>query len=94
MTFCLEQARLILERDLYLGILDIPTFRLSELSDNWDARAPGLSFLDDPRNAELLDPFRDWLQREIAQRPDLYSQIFHHDPTYPANDTVRSKFTV
>ena len=93
-AFCLEQAQLIFRRDLCLGLPDIPVFNIADLSDNWDARAPGVSFLNDPRNAEILEGYDDWLRTGIAERPQLYSQIFQHHSVHPTEDMVRSDFAV
>lgn len=93
-SFCLEQAQLILRRDLCLGIDNIPTFRLAELEDNWDDQEPGRSFLTDVRNTGTLEEHDDWLITQLIARPDLYDLVVQHDDDDDSRvgDQVRSIF--
>ncbi|ERF71905.1 hypothetical protein EPUS_09389 [Endocarpon pusillum Z07020] len=70
-TFYLDHTRTIFERDLCLGLPDIPTYPLDELRDNWDSCRPGCSFLDDPRNAGILAGGQEWLWENIQREPEL-----------------------
>lgn len=79
-SFCLDQARAIFQRDLCFDLPDIPTFALRELEDNWDEQAPGHSFLHDIRNTGVIDDHRDWLMMQISRREDLYRMVVQHDP--------------
>lgn len=89
--FCLNHASMIFERDLCLGLSDIPLYSIADLGDNWDSRRPGLSFLDDPRNAAVLEGGQDWLWQAIQSHPELRRMVLR-----PQDDgetwQIRSEF--
>jgi hypothetical protein len=53
-------------------VSEIPTVAYDRLVDNWDATAPGQSFLTDSRNACYLDPVKDWLITRVGRIPALF----------------------
>jgi superfamily II DNA helicase RecQ len=57
-------------RELCLGLGgdDAPAYRLRDLADNWDSRAPGGSFVTDVRNEALLAPGGSWLFDQMRAR--------------------------
>lgn len=91
--YCVEQAQLILHRDLCLNIPDLPTFNLNDLEDNWDVRGKGDSFLTDVRNAAMFEGYENWLFERIAASPDLYHVVVQHANDHDtAEDQIRSSF--
>lgn len=73
----IAEARRILEVELCLSgrsspASEIPTIAYDELVDNWDATAPGQSFITDSRNTCHLDPVKDWLITRVGRTPALF----------------------
>lgn len=73
----IAEARRILEVELCLSgrsspVSEIPPIAYNRLVDNWDATAPGQSFLTDARNACYLDPLKDWLITRVGRTPALF----------------------
>ena len=75
--YYLDHARIIFQRDLCLGLPDVPQYDLTALQDNWDSRKPGHSFILDPRNEELLEGGAEWLLENVRARPDISGLMFH-----------------
>lgn len=74
-----------------MNLSDIPIYDIADLRDNWDSRRPGLSFVDDPRNAAILEGGQDWLWQAILSHAELRSMVLHlrdSDQTWQ----VRSEF--
>nr|POE59393.1 hypothetical protein CFP56_24662 [Quercus suber] len=67
----LQAAQAILQQYLCFGMKHIPHFPLSQLVDNWDAAAPGQSFLTDTRNSSHLAEGQTWLIDQLQLQPDL-----------------------
>lgn len=89
----LEHAKLIFHRDLCFNIENVPTFRLTELEDNWDARHAGNSFLTDVRNASQFGGCDQWLIDHLAARPELYELVVQcSDDSDQMDDQVKSSF--
>lgn len=77
----IAEARRILEVELCLRgrsspASEFPTIAYDELVDNWDANAPGQSFLTDSRNACHLDPVKDWLITRVGRTPTLFNTFW------------------
>ncbi|RHZ43041.1 uncharacterized protein CDV56_100496 [Aspergillus thermomutatus] len=73
----LATAQRLFEEELCLSgrsspASEIPVLDLDLLVDNWDATAPGQSFLTDSRNASHLDPVKDWLIARVGKTPVLF----------------------
>lgn len=92
-TFYLDHARTIFERDLCLGLPNIPTYPLDELRDNWDSRRPGCSFLDDPRNVGILAGGEEWLWENIQRESELRHLVLRRNHEEEGESwCVRSEF--
>lgn len=77
----ITEARRIFHEELCLSsrsspASEIPTLDLDLLVDNWDATAPGQSFLTDSRNASYLDPIKDWLVSRIGKTQALFDTFW------------------
>lgn len=91
-NFCLEHAQEIFQRDLCFRLPDIPVYPVHELHDNWDARRPGLSFIDDPRNEAILEGGNEWLLQQIYQNSELSEMIFKPPSSVTHAPQIRSTF--
>jgi hypothetical protein len=54
MDFYLREAKRLFDEDLCFGLPEVPVYGLRGLVDNWEDRRPGVCFVDDPRNADVL----------------------------------------
>lgn len=77
MQYCWQEADRIFSRDLCLGFTDVPTYALRELQDNWSNMLPGYSFVDDIRNAAILEGHDQWLTERIYRDPARAALVFH-----------------
>ncbi|KAJ5117450.1 DNA helicase recq5 [Penicillium atrosanguineum] len=73
----ITEARRIFDQELCLSgrsspAGDIPGLDLGLLVDNWDATAPGQSFLTDSRNVSYFDPLKDWLISRVGKTQALF----------------------
>jgi hypothetical protein len=73
----LATAQQLFEEELCLSgrstpASEVPVLDLDQLVDNWDATAPGQSFLTDSRNRSYLDPLKDWLIARVGKSPVLF----------------------
>jgi hypothetical protein len=73
----ISEARRIFDEELCLSgrsspTSEIPKLDLGLLVDNWDATAPGQSFLTDSRNVCHLAPLQDWLISRVGKTPVLF----------------------
>jgi superfamily II DNA helicase RecQ len=76
-----KEAQRIFEEDLCLSgrsspASEIPVLDLGLLVDNWDATAPGQSFLTDSRNASYFGPLEDWLISRVGKTPVLFHMFW------------------
>ncbi|KAJ5465272.1 ATP-dependent DNA helicase [Penicillium daleae] len=77
----IAEARRIFDQELCLSgrsspACDIPGLDLGLLVDNWDATAPGRSFLTDSRNASYFDPLKDWLVSRVGKTQALFHTLW------------------
>ncbi|KAK3080346.1 hypothetical protein LTS18_002268, partial [Coniosporium uncinatum] len=72
----IQAATEIFERDLCFGMGNVPQYELSELVDNWDASAPGQSFLTDTRNGPYISDGQTWLFDRLRLHPDVMKLLY------------------
>jgi hypothetical protein len=77
----IAEARRIFDQELCLSgqsspASDILSLELGLLVDNWDATAPGQSFLTDSRNASYFDPLKEWLVSRAGKTQALFQTFW------------------
>jgi superfamily II DNA helicase RecQ len=78
-----------LNKELLLGIENLPLLDISALDDVLAEPAAGYSFLRDPRNP--LYSYRNSLSDSICQQPELRNQFFGRPECQPHLNTVQAK---
>ena len=75
-----DMATAVFRRDLCFDLDDVPSYPVEKIVDNWDARAPGASFVTDGRNAALFAAGKDWLFERITRNTELMGLLLHRGP--------------
>ncbi len=74
-----EAALHILEQDLCFELLNVPTYPISALVDNWDASWPGESFLTEGRNQDILRDGESWILNQLQLQLKLMRSLLYKD---------------